>query len=68
MTPKTLNPALARHCEETGSETFLLSSRNDSENSPNLPDLQACFLWERYGILHARARLIASLAFDGRRG
>jgi hypothetical protein len=63
MTSKKRNPALARHCEGTGPKSFLLW--NDSENSQNLPDLQAHFLWNRYVILAARARLIASLASNG---
>ncbi|WP_374309830.1 hypothetical protein [Methylocella sp.] len=65
MTHKAAKPAACG--ARTGSGIVLLGSWNSPENSLNRLELQAGFLARRYALPLSRAKLVAELAFDGRR-
>lgn len=63
MTSEMRNPVLVRH----GARGFdQLAGRIDREDTLHLADVQASYLAARFGLSHARAGVVASLAFERR--
>ncbi len=65
----TYNAAKPAACgARAGSGMFLRDGWNNPDDSFSPLDLQAKTLARRFGLTSARSRLVAALAFDGRRG
>lgn len=63
---KTLNPAQRGASAGLGKITCLAAG-DVFDHTVDFPRIQAFFVARRYGVPPCRARLIAALAFDGRR-